>query len=44
MYYMDWTPRLKYTRESCKKNNTKTIEDPVLDILLNEAGIRRKRK
>ncbi len=44
MYYMEWVPKVKYTRESCKKNNTKTQPDPVLDMLLNEAGIKRKRR
>jgi len=39
MYYMDWVPRMKYTRQKCKKNNNiKTKEDPVLDILLDAAG------
>jgi len=44
MYYMEWVPKVKYTRENCKKNNIKTIEDPVLDMLMNEAGIKRKRR
>jgi len=44
MYYMDWVPKVKYTRENCKKNNIKTIEDPVMDMLMNEAGIRKKRR
>jgi len=44
MYYMDWVPKMKYTRENCKKNNIKTIEDPVMDMLMNEAGIRKKRR
>jgi hypothetical protein len=38
MYYMDWVPKMKYTREKCKKNTIKTKEDPVLDILLDAAG------
>jgi len=38
MYYMDWVPKMKYTRENCKKNNIKTKEDPVLDMLLDAAG------
>ena len=25
MYYMEWIPKLKYTRENCKKNNIKSI-------------------
>ena len=44
MYYMEWIPKLKYTRENCKKNNIKTQPDPVLDMLMNEAGIKRKRR
>ena len=44
MYYMDWVPKMKYTRHKCKKNTIKTTEDPVMDMLLNEAGIKRKRK
>tara|TARA_R110002020_G_scaffold19797_3_gene67975 strand:+ start:565 stop:699 length:135 start_codon:yes stop_codon:yes gene_type:complete len=44
MYYMDWVPKMKYTRQKCKKNKIKTIEDPVMDMLLNEAGIKRKRR
>ena len=44
MYYMDWVPKMKYTRQKCKKNKIKTIEDPVMNILLNEAGIKRKRR
>ena len=44
MYYMEWVPRVKYTRENCKKNNIKTQPDPVLDMLMNEAGIKRKRR
>ena len=44
MYYMDWVPKMKYTRQKCKKNTTKTTEDPVMDMLLNEAGIKRKRR
>ena len=45
MYYMDWVPKVKYTRENCKKNNNiKTTEDPIMDMLLNEAGIKRMRR
>jgi hypothetical protein len=44
MYYMDWVPKMKYTREKCKKDNIKIIEDPVLDMLLNEAGIKRGKR
>ena len=44
MYYMDWVPKMKYTRQKCKKNTIKTTEDPVMDMLLNEAGIKRKRR
>jgi len=44
MYYMEWVPKVKYTRESCKKNNIKTQPDPVMDMLMNEAGIKRKRR
>ena len=44
MYYMEWVPRVKYTRENCKKNNNKTQPDPVMDMLMNEAGIKRKRR
>ncbi len=44
MYYMDWVPKVKYTREKCKKNNIKTQPDPVMDMLMNEAGIKRKRR
>jgi hypothetical protein len=44
MYYMEWVPKVKYTRENCKKNNIKTQPDPVLDMLMNEAGIKRKRR
>ena len=44
MYYMDWVPKVKYTRENCKKNNIKTQPDPVMDMLMNEAGIKRKRR
>jgi hypothetical protein len=43
MYYMDWVPKMKYTRQKCKKK-IKTGEDPVMDMLLNEAGIKRKRR
>jgi thiamine kinase-like enzyme len=44
MYYMKWVPRLEYRREKCKKNIIKTNPDPVMDMLLNEAGIKRKRR
>ena len=44
MYYMEWIPKVKYTRENCKKNNIKTQPDPVMDMLMNEAGIKRKRR
>ncbi len=44
MYYMDWVPKMKYTRQKCKKKKIKTTEDPVMDMLLNEAGIKRKRR
>ena len=44
MYYMGWVPKVKYTRENCKKNNIKTTEDPVMDMLLNEAGIKERRR
>jgi len=44
MYYMEWVPRVKYTRENCKKNKIKTQPDPVMDMLMNEAGIKRKRR
>ena len=44
MYYMKWVPKVKYTRENCKKNIIKTQPDPVMDILLNEAGIKRKKR
>jgi hypothetical protein len=44
MYYMDWVPKMKYTRQKCKKKVIKTTEDPVMDMLLNEAGIKRKRR
>ena len=44
MYYMEWVPKVKYTRENCKKNNIKTQPDPVMDMLMNEAGIKRKRR
>ena len=44
MYYMKWVPKVEYTRENCKKSRIKTQPDPVMDILLNEAGIKRKRK
>jgi hypothetical protein len=42
MYYMGWVPKVKYTKENCKKNSN--TNDPVLDMLLNEAGIKRKRR
>jgi len=35
---------MKYTRQKCKKNTIKTTEDPVMDMLMNEAGIKRKRR
>ena len=38
MYYMGWVPKMKYTRENCKKKIIKTREDPVLDILLDIGG------
>ncbi len=44
MYYMGWVPKVEYTQQKCKKNNIKTSEDPVMDMLLNEAGIKRKRR
>jgi len=44
MYYMDWVPKMKYTRQKCKKKTIKTQDDPVMDMLLNEAGIKRKRR
>jgi hypothetical protein len=44
MYYMEWVPKVKYTRGNCKKNNIKTQPDPVMDMLMNEAGIKRKRR
>ena len=43
MYYMGWVPKVKYTKENCKKNN-KIIEDTIMDMLLNEAGIPRKKR
>tara|TARA_R100000995_G_C3468228_1_gene116887 strand:+ start:1036 stop:1182 length:147 start_codon:yes stop_codon:yes gene_type:complete len=39
MYYMGWVPKLEFKRQKCKKNNIKTNEDPVMDILLDAAGI-----
>lgn len=39
MYYMEWVPKVKYTREKCKKNTIKTQPDPVMDMLLDAAGI-----
>ena len=44
MYYMDWVPNMKYTQQKCKKNTIRTTEDPIMDMLLNEAGIKRKRR
>ena len=44
MYYMGWVPKLEYKRQKCKKNNIKTQPDPVMDMLINEAGIKRKRR
>ena len=45
MYYMKWVPKLEMTRQNCKKKNIiKTHDDPVMDMLLNEAGIKRKRR
>ena len=44
MYYMKWVPKLEYRREKCKKDIIKTNPDPVMDMLLNEAGIKRKRR
>lgn len=41
MYYMGWVPKLEYKKNNCK--NAKN-EDPVLDMLLDEAGIRKNRK
>ena len=38
MYYMGWVPKLEFSRQKCKKNNIKTNEDPVMDILLDAAG------
>ena len=38
MYYMGWVPKLEFKRQKCKKNNIKTNEDPVMDILLDAAG------
>ena len=38
MYYMGWVPKVEY-KKKCKKIN-KQIEDPVMDMLLNEAGIK----
>lgn len=34
MYYMGWVPKFEYKKNDCKKN-----KDPVLDILMDEAGI-----
>jgi len=39
MYYMDWVPKFEYKRQKCKKNSIKTNEDPVMDMLLDAAGI-----
>jgi hypothetical protein len=36
---MEWVPKVKYTRENCKKNKIKTQPDPVMDMLLDAAGI-----
>lgn len=40
MYYMGWVPKVEY-KKKCKKV-TKQPEDPVMDMLLNEAGIKRR--
>jgi hypothetical protein len=42
MYYMKWVPKVEYKRQKCNKNIIKTTEDPVMDMLLNEAGIKTK--
>ncbi len=42
MYYMKWVPKVEYKRQKCKKNIIKPTEDPVMDMLLNEAGIKTK--
>jgi hypothetical protein len=39
MYYMKWVPRVEYKQQKCKKNSIKTNEDPVMDMLLDAAGI-----
>jgi|TARA_R100000388_G_scaffold34637_1_gene26880 hypothetical protein len=36
MYYMKWVPRIEYKKNNCKKIKN---EDPVLDILMDNAGI-----
>ena len=36
MYYMKWVPRIEYKKNNCKKTKN---EDPVLDILMDNAGI-----
>ena len=41
MYYMKWVPQLEMTRQKCKKKN---IIKTHMDMLLNEAGIKRKRR
>ena len=38
MYYMEWVPKVKYTRGNCKKSKNKTQPDPVMDMLLDAAG------
>jgi hypothetical protein len=35
---MGWVPKVEY-KKNCKKM-TKQAKDPVMDILLNEAGIK----
>jgi hypothetical protein len=39
MYYMKWVPRLEYKRQQCKKNVITHPDDPVMDMLLDAAGI-----
>tara|TARA_R100001510_G_C7454530_1_gene77841 strand:+ start:237 stop:356 length:120 start_codon:yes stop_codon:yes gene_type:complete len=39
---MKWVPKVEYKRQKCKKNIIKPTEDPVMDMLLNEAGIKTK--
>jgi len=34
LYYMGWVPKFEYKKNDCKKN-----KDPVLDMLMDEAGI-----